>query len=96
MAAEPSEEQSIKERARLIYEDEPIASGPSTPRKPFSEYLKETPPTPLSGMVKAILYALGIVVTLLLIAALVKGPKSKTPQNKTSMILQSTSATALA
>ena len=88
MSAEPNEEQSIKARARLIYDDEPLVSGSSTPRKPFSEYLRETPPTPLSPLLKGLLYALGILVTLLLIGALVKGPKpkpaTKTPARKSS------------
>ena len=83
MPIEENEEQSIKARAKLIYDNEAAPSGPKLARKPFVAYLRETPPTPLSPMAQAILYAIAVVTVLLLIAAMVKGPRPK-PTVKTS------------
>lgn len=92
MAKQENEEQSIKARAKLIYDDKPAPSGPMIPRKPFVQYLRETPPTPLSPMVKALLYVIAVVAVLLLIAAMVKGPKPK-PTVKASELRAASSQT---
>ena len=66
----PEQELSIKEREQELY-DEPRESSPSRPTvKPFPIYLRETPAVPMSSGVKAMLWVVGIVVVLLLIAAL--------------------------
>lgn len=73
---EPTREQelSIRERKQLLFEaDEP--AGPKAdapPRRPFAEYLRTTPAAPLSPAAKGSLYAVGVVVMLLFVAALLK------------------------
>ncbi len=80
------QEQSIKDRKKLIYDDDPtpLSTGPVIERKPFKIYLRETPPQPLSTGLKAGLWAAGIMVLLLLAGALWKSsqPKAK-PSPKT-------------
>jgi hypothetical protein len=70
------QEQSIRERKSLLFDDEelPPSAAEVAPVvvKPFREYLKTTPPAPLSSGVKAALYAVGGLVVLLLVAALLK------------------------
>ena len=72
----PAREQelSIRERKQLLFDaDEP--AGPSAdapPRRPFAEYLRTTPAAPLSPMARNSLYAVGAVVLLLFLAALLK------------------------
>ena len=72
------QEQSIKQRKAMLYEDDApaVVRGPS---KPFAEYLRETPAAPLSPAIQAALWAAGIVVVLLLVAALIRPapPKAK-------------------
>ena len=67
-----TQEQSIKARKHQIFDDvvPAVSSGSS---KPFKEFLRETPAAPLSGGMKAALWAVGAVVALLLVAALMKG-----------------------
>lgn len=65
-----TQEQSIKARKHQLFEaDAPtvFSSG-----RPFKAFLRETPAAPLSGLTKAMLWAAGVVVTLVLIAALAK------------------------
>jgi hypothetical protein len=79
------QEQSIKDRKKLIYDDDPTPMSGSV-GKPFVLYLRETPPQPLSLGLKAALWAAGIVVLLLLAGALYKSsqPKPKpAPAQKT-------------
>ncbi|WP_406698754.1 hypothetical protein V5E97_07695 [Singulisphaera sp. Ch08] len=68
------QEQSIKARKREIFEEEQSFG----PRKPFADYLATTEPTPLSTGQKATLWAVGALVVLLLMAALLTmpGPRS--------------------
>lgn len=80
------QEQSIKDRKKLIYDDDPtpLSTGPVVERKPFKIHLRETPPQPLSGTLKAGLWAAGIVVALLLAGALWKSSQPKArPSAKT-------------
>ena len=65
------QEQSIKARKREIFEEELHDDGP---RRPFSAYIAETPPAPLSSVQKGALVAAGVVVVLLLLAALLTMP----------------------
>lgn len=71
------QEHSIRERKRLLFEDdEPRAeAAPDVPRKSFVEYLQTTPAAPLSTAEKAILWGVGVVVVLLLLAALFLGTR---------------------
>ena len=80
MALEPhqrTQEQSIKARKHQLFEvDEPldVATGP---RRSFQECLRTTPADPLSPALKAVLWVVGSLVVLLLIAALVTGGQKK-------------------
>ena len=65
-----SQEQSIKERKQELFAEEPVLVEH---RESFETYLKTTPPAPLSGLAKGILWAVGVLVVLLLIAALSSG-----------------------
>lgn len=76
-STEPNEEQSIKARSHLIYDNESKPAEPKTPHKPFAVYLRETPPTPLSIGIKALLGVIAVVVGLLLIAAMIRGTRPK-------------------
>jgi len=72
----PEQELSIKEREQELY-DEPREPPPAKPPvKPFPIYLRETPAVPMSSGVKATLWVVGIVVVLLLIAALLRTQQS--------------------
>jgi hypothetical protein len=68
-----TQEQSIKARKHQLFDDDTSEFAVKGPRKPFATFLKETPADPLSGTAKAILWAAGAVVILLLVAALFKG-----------------------
>ena len=49
---------SLKARKDLFFDDTPIASSDSdAPRKPFKDYVRETPAAPLSPLIKAGLWA---------------------------------------
>jgi hypothetical protein len=70
-----TQEQSIKARKHELYEDdEPDASGP---RRSFQECLRTTPADPLPTLLKGLLWTVGTIVILLLIAALVTGGNKK-------------------
>lgn len=64
-----TQEQSIKARKHQLFEADSVDVGP---RATFREVLRRTPADPLSTPVKAILWAIGIVVLLLLVGALIK------------------------
>ncbi|WP_169976598.1 hypothetical protein [Tautonia rosea] len=53
-------------------EASPHASEPQTPHKPFSQYLRETPPTPLTQGTKLALWVTGGLTILLFLASLLK------------------------
>lgn len=62
------QDRSIKERKYQLF-DEPDV-GVSTTLKPFSEYVKETPPTSLSPGLKGALFGAAVVVVFLFLAAM--------------------------
>lgn len=95
MSADANEERSIKARTRLIFDDEPVVALPNTSRKPFTHYLRQTPPTPLSPMTKMFLCALGVAVLLLFIGSIVKGSRPKEVK-KSSMIETAATVRSLA
>src|SRR4051812_22440445 len=75
MATDPtipqtSQEQSIKERKQELFAEEPVLVEH---RESFETYLKTTPAAPLSGLARGILWAVGVLVVLLLVAALWNG-----------------------
>ncbi|AMV40324.1 hypothetical protein [Planctomyces sp. SH-PL62] len=79
----PEQEISIKRRGNELFVQDSAASG--GPVKRFSEYLRETPATPLPGWVKAALWALALVAALLFAAALwrlVNRPTPRPPARK--------------
>jgi hypothetical protein len=83
MAPEPqrTQEQSIKARKRELYEDDEPIPDSTGPRRSFRECLRTTPADPLSTLFKALLWVVGTLVILLLLAALAttgqKKPKPK-------------------
>ncbi len=88
------QEHSIKARGLALF-DKQLDSTDPQPTKPFLVYLHETPAQPISTFTKAVLWMAGIVVALMLIAALWRvsnryGPgrratKSNRPAAKTTM-----------
>ncbi len=66
-----TQEQSIKDRKKQLYDTD--APPEVVPGKPFVDFLRDTPSAPLSGGMKTALWAVGVVVALLLAAALMKG-----------------------
>lgn len=64
------QEQSIKARKHELFAPE----SPSGPRRQFAEYLREAPPAPLSSFQKASLGAVGVLVALLFLAAILTVP----------------------
>ena len=90
MAADPprEQEQSIKDRKRLLYDDDDApVSALAVERKPFSVYLRETPARPLSGGVKAALWAAAIIAALLLAGAVMKSTQGKPPSKKRAELM---------
>ncbi len=77
--AEREQEQSIKDRKRLLYEDDdPMPSSAGTVAgKPFAVHLRETPAAPLPTSIRAALWAAGVVVALLLAAAAYKSSRAR-------------------
>jgi hypothetical protein len=68
------QEQIIKAKKQQLFEaDEPVAG----PLKPFAQYVRETPAAPLSVGVKALLWGAGVVVVLILLYALIRGPRPR-------------------
>ncbi len=91
------QDQSIKDRRRLLYDDEELPSQgakPSVESKPFVAHLRSTPAAPLGGGMKALLWGMGIVVALLFAASVWKsqnptlrpgrGPANSGPRRRTS------------
>jgi hypothetical protein len=65
-----TQEQSIKARKNELFEEEaPVFLNSS---RPFRDFLRETPAEPLSGAAKAMLWVAGVIVAVLLVAALSK------------------------
>jgi hypothetical protein len=65
----PEQEHSIKVRSHeLFVEETPV--GPARSTKPFAVFLKETPAQPLSAGIRALLWAIGVVVGVLFLVAL--------------------------
>jgi hypothetical protein len=70
------QELSIKEREQELFV-EPQESQSAPPSvKPFAIYLRETPAEPISSQVKAILWAVGVTVLILLALALWRAQRS--------------------
>lgn len=73
-------EVSREERSRVLFDDLPEpeklveldAEGAPAVRKTFAEHRRDTPAAPLSGGLKALLYAVGLLVGLLFAASLYK------------------------
>ena len=68
------QEHSIKARKQSMFGEDELADRPAAgPTKPFAEYVRTTAAAPLSTLAKAGLWGAGVVVVLLLLAALLKG-----------------------
>ncbi len=74
-----SQEQSIKERKRELFEVR--ESAPLEQRDSFQAHLRDTPAAPLSGLEKGLLWSAGVLVMLLLVVALSSGraPRVRRP-----------------
>ncbi|WZO98356.1 hypothetical protein EP7_005417 [Isosphaeraceae bacterium EP7] len=64
-------------RTHRLFDEDPLVVAESMPRTPFEFYLRSTPAAPLPGWVRALLWAVGLAVALLLVAALTKGPRPR-------------------
>jgi hypothetical protein len=70
------QDQSIKARKVQLFEDNKVEEVVET-RRPFSYYVLQTPPSPIAPGVKAALWATGVLVVLLFLAALLIGPHQR-------------------
>ncbi len=66
----PEQELSIREREQALFVEGQEGNQNGPPVKPFPVYLQETPANPVASEVKVLLWIVGIVVFLLLCAAL--------------------------
>lgn len=64
-------DRALKDRQKQLYGRD--HAGPTSPRKAFAAYLKDTPAAPLSLALKAALIAAAVVVGLAFLASLYKG-----------------------
>jgi hypothetical protein len=72
---------SIKVRKSQLYE-QPQPTAEVTAAKPFAEYLRATPPAPLSPGVKTALWVVGALIVLLFLAAVLFGHNPMTPRRR--------------
>jgi hypothetical protein len=70
-----TQEQSIKARKNQLFDDETPSVGAG---RPFKEFLRETSATPLSPVIRAILWVAALLVMVMLVAALFKKFNSQT------------------
>jgi hypothetical protein len=77
------QEFSIKRRGRELYHDDD-APADAGPVKSFEDYLKETPADPLPTWAQAVLWTLGVIVALLLLAALWNTQRASRPRVRTT------------
>ena len=89
----PEQELSIKEREQELFVEPSEPSAPPTSVKPFAIYLRETPANPLSTEVKAILWAIGLVVLLLFAVAIWRAQRS--PRSRPKPRTSQAAATAM-
>jgi hypothetical protein len=78
----PEQELSIKEREQELFVEPQESPALKTAVKPFAMYLRETPADPLSSQVKAILWAVGLVVLILLATAIWRSQRSSRSRPK--------------
>ena len=82
---QPEQEHSIKARGTELFVGQ-LKPENSQPTKPFLTYLRETPAQPVSTFTKVVLWIVGIVVAVLLLAALWRvshryGPGRRAPKS---------------
>ncbi len=79
--AHENTDQSIKSRKFQLFETQP-SSEATVKARTFVEYVKDTPPAPMSPAVKATLWAVAVIVALLFLVAIFGGRSrgSKTRQ----------------
>lgn len=70
-----TQEQSIKARKHQLFEVESVEKRPIS--RTFQDCLRETPADPLSTPIKALIWVVGTVVVLLLVAAFATGGNRK-------------------
>ncbi len=78
------QEQSIKARKHELFVDDSIQTGP---RKRFHEYLRETPPTPLSKSVRMMLWGTAVPIVLVFLGALLTTTKRSTAKPPAGLII---------
>ncbi len=86
----PEQEISIKSRSHEVFVKAETDES-RRPTKPFPVYLRETPASPISSTVKAMLWLAGIVVALLFLASVWKlmvrhGPRRMAPPVRSTAI----------
>jgi hypothetical protein len=83
MAKHPeTQEQSIKARKHQLFEPDAPAVEVGSGRS-FKDFVRTTPATPMSGLTRAALWAAGVVLALVVVAALLKtfhGPPQAAPR----------------
>ncbi len=89
-----TQEQSIKARKNQLFDDHAPAPDLGS-SKPFKDFLRDTPAAPLSGGTKAVLWTAGVLVALLLVAALMKGLGGSKPVGKAAGKAVSSSSRSL-
>jgi hypothetical protein len=66
-----TQEQSIKARKHQLFEPDAPAFEVGSGRS-FKDFVRTTPATPMSGLTRAALWAAGVIVALVLVAAMIK------------------------
>jgi hypothetical protein len=80
----PEQELSIREREQELFDEPQPQAASREATRPFADYLRETPADPLSTPTKVILWAVGIVVLILFIVAIVRPPRSARPGSRSA------------
>lgn len=82
-----SQEQSIKDRKKELFQAEPAPVAPTGPRKTVKDYLREARPMPMTRVAKAGLWVAGVLVVLLFLASLLTSssrPRHRVPRHRVS------------
>jgi hypothetical protein len=78
----PEQERSIKERDQELFVEKADHRTAVPQVKPFPIYLRETPASPISPPVKAVLWVVGVGVLLLFCVALWRSQRPPRPHNQ--------------
>lgn len=81
---QPEQEFSIKRREHELFVSADSQTGTPAAARPFKDYLRETPAAPLSTEIKAVFWVVGVIVTVLFLAALWRIHGSSRPRPRSS------------